>query len=138
MRKKLIALYPILYQAKQYAVGDELPTNNNDMTEKWVKGGSAKWNDYNSNETKSPIAVVTEEYENKIADIEEKYKAEIEKITAERDEALNKYNELLKSQAFGNLEKKQDINPDEIQNENAEVKSEQSSKTTKTKNASKK
>lgn len=106
MKRKLIALYPILYQAKQYEVGEELPTNNNEMTEKWVEGGSAKWNEEAEDENKNPAVIVKEEYEKRIADIEEQHKVEIEKINAEKEEAINKYNELVKSQALGDLEEK--------------------------------
>lgn len=116
MKKRLIALYPILYQAKQYSVGDELPTNNNDMTEKWIKGGSAKWDEQSESENKTTIELVTEEYEKKISEMEEKYteeknkiqeqyEKEIEKITTEKNDITNKYNELLKVQALGNSEK---------------------------------
>lgn len=106
MKRKLIALYPILYQAKQYEVGEELPTNNNEMTEKWVEGGSAKWNEEAEDENKNPAVIVKEEYEKRIADIEEQHKLEIEKINAEKEEVINKYNELVKSQALGDLEEK--------------------------------
>lgn len=106
MKRKLIALYPILYQAKQYEVGEELPTNNNEMTEKWVEGGSAKWNEEAEDENKNPAVIVKEEYEKRIADIEEQHKVEIKKINAEKEEAINKYNELVKSQALGDLEEK--------------------------------
>lgn len=106
MKRKLIALYPILYQAKQYEVGEELPTNNNEMTEKWVEGGSAKWSEEAEDENKNPAVIVKEEYEKRIADIEEQHKVEIEKINAEKEEAINKYNELVKSQALGDLEEK--------------------------------
>lgn len=106
MKRKLIALYPILYQAKQYEVGEELPTNNNEMTEKWVEGESAKWSEEAEDENKNPAVIVKEEYEKRIADIEEQHKVEIEKITAEKEEAINKYNELVKSQALGDLEEK--------------------------------
>ena len=106
MKRKLIALYPILYQAKQYEVGEELPTNNNEMTEKWVEGGSAKWNEEAEDENRNPAVIVKEEYEKRIADIEEQHKVEIEKINAEKEEAINKYNELVKSQALGDLEEK--------------------------------
>lgn len=106
MKRKLIALYPILYQAKQYEVGEELPTNNNEMTEKWVEGGSAKWNEEAEDENRNPAVIVKEEYEKRIAYIEEQHKVEMEKINAEKEEAINKYNELVKSQALGDLEEK--------------------------------
>lgn len=106
MKRKLIALYPILYQAKQYEIGEELPTNNNEMTEKWVEGGSAKWNEEAEEGKKAPAVIVKEEYEKRIAYIEEQHKVEVEKINAEKEEAINKYNELVKSQALGDLEEK--------------------------------
>lgn len=41
----LIALRPVLYLARQYRAGDELPTNNPVMTEAWIAAGSAAWKD---------------------------------------------------------------------------------------------
>ena len=41
--RKLIANVSILYLAKLYHPGDELPTNNPDMMNDWIKCGSAKW-----------------------------------------------------------------------------------------------
>ncbi len=130
MKRKLIALYPILYQAKQYEVGDELPTNNNEMTEKWIKGGSAKWNEEAEKERKAPAVVVKEEYEKRIADMEQQHQAEIEKIKAEKEEAINNYNELLKSQALGNLEdnKEKASGEDDNNEENKTEEDKQSSK----------
>ena len=121
MKRNLIALYPILYEAKQYEVGEELPTNNNEMTEKWIKGGSAKWNDETEEENKASAVVVKEEHEKRMADMEEQHKLEIEKIKAEKEEAINKYNELLKSQAIGELEgskeKEDNKNPENRENQ---------------------
>lgn len=39
----LIAVYPILYLAHQYKVGDELPTANAAMVEAWLAAGTAAW-----------------------------------------------------------------------------------------------
>lgn len=39
---KLIALRAILFEARQYAAGDELPTKNPEMAKAWLEGGSAK------------------------------------------------------------------------------------------------
>lgn len=41
--KKLVAMYPILYQSRQYKVGEILPANNHDMVEAWLEAGTAKW-----------------------------------------------------------------------------------------------
>ncbi|CAI3570839.1 MULTISPECIES: hypothetical protein [Clostridium] len=126
MKRKLIALYPILYEAKQYEVGEELPTNNNEMTENWIKGGAAKWNEEAEEENKASVVVVREEYEKRMANMEEQHKLELEKIKNEKEEAITKYNELLKSQALGDLEesKEKDDNKDSKNEEN-----QQSSKT---------
>ena len=39
----LIAVYPILYLAHQYKVGDELPTGDTAMVESWISAGTAAW-----------------------------------------------------------------------------------------------
>ena len=41
--KKLVAMYPILYQSRQYKVGEILPANNHEMVEAWLEAGTAKW-----------------------------------------------------------------------------------------------
>ena len=41
--KRLIATYPILYLATQYAVGDEIPASNPKMVEAWLNAGTAEW-----------------------------------------------------------------------------------------------
>lgn len=41
--KKLVAIYPILYQSHQYKVGETLPANNPVMVEAWLEAGTAKW-----------------------------------------------------------------------------------------------
>ena len=41
--KRLIATYPILYLATQYAIGDEIPASNPKMVEAWLNAGTAKW-----------------------------------------------------------------------------------------------
>ena len=40
---KLTAVYPILYHSKQYQVGEELPTNDPDMTARWLEAGTAAY-----------------------------------------------------------------------------------------------
>jgi hypothetical protein len=42
---QLIASYPILYRAKQYRVGESLPTDDPEMTEAWIEAGTAVWSD---------------------------------------------------------------------------------------------
>ena len=39
---KIIAIHPILYLSKQYKVGDELPANDHEMVEAWLKAKTAK------------------------------------------------------------------------------------------------
>lgn len=43
MRKRLIALRHILFEAHQYKPGEELPAHNHDMVEAWLENGVAKW-----------------------------------------------------------------------------------------------
>lgn len=40
---KLTAVYPILYHSHQYQVGDELPTNDPEMTALWLEAGTADY-----------------------------------------------------------------------------------------------
>jgi len=40
---KLIATYPILYQSRQYRVGEEIPANNEEMVSAWTEAGTAEW-----------------------------------------------------------------------------------------------
>lgn len=40
---KLVATHSILYQSKQYEVGQNLPTNNPVMTKAWIEAGTAVW-----------------------------------------------------------------------------------------------
>ena len=108
--KKLIALYPILYQSKQYSIGEELPTNNNEMIEKWVKGSSAKWIEEYEDKNSSTIDAIKEKYEKSIAEIKEMHKAEIDQLKSEKEEAINKYNDLLKLQMPGKIEEETDLN----------------------------
>lgn len=39
---RLIAQYPILFESKQYKVGDELPASNQEMVNAWLEAGTAK------------------------------------------------------------------------------------------------
>lgn len=41
--KKLIAKRPILYQGRNYNIGEAIPANDPVMTEAWLKAGSAAW-----------------------------------------------------------------------------------------------
>lgn len=41
--KELIAVYPILYLAKQYKIGEKLPANDPEMVQAWVDAGTAVW-----------------------------------------------------------------------------------------------
>lgn len=54
---KLIAKRNILYDGKQYKVGEELPTYNSEMVKLWIEYDSAAW----ENEDKSEEDVKTEE-----------------------------------------------------------------------------
>jgi hypothetical protein len=40
---RLVALRPILYLAKQYKAGDELPANDQEMVKLWKAAGTATW-----------------------------------------------------------------------------------------------
>ena len=122
MKKKLIALYPILYEAKQYNIGDELPVNNNKMTEKWISAETAVWKEEEKSSDFSK-----EDYEKEIADLKEAHAKEIDKITAEKEEAESKLNELLKSQALGEIQEGKE-NIDEKVNEDVQRTEEESSK----------
>lgn len=42
---KLIAKSPILWKAKQYRIGDELPASDPEMVDAWISAGSAVWVD---------------------------------------------------------------------------------------------
>ena len=44
---RLIATRPVLYLARQYGVGDELPSKDPSMVEAWLTAGSAVWKDEN-------------------------------------------------------------------------------------------
>lgn len=41
----LIAIYPILYLSKQYAVGERLPASDHEMVNAWIEAGTASWQD---------------------------------------------------------------------------------------------
>lgn len=41
--RELIALRPVLYHAHQYSTGESLPVNDQEMTELWLKAGTAMW-----------------------------------------------------------------------------------------------
>lgn len=41
--KQLIALRPVLYLARQYGAGDELPTSDPDMVKAWISAKTAVW-----------------------------------------------------------------------------------------------
>lgn len=45
MGKKLVATYPILYESKQFKVGESLPANNHEMTKIWLDEGMVEWKD---------------------------------------------------------------------------------------------
>lgn len=41
--KRLTAILPILFESRQYAPGDVLPTHNAEMVELWIEGKAAGW-----------------------------------------------------------------------------------------------
>lgn len=41
--KRLTAILPILFESRQYAPGDVLPTHNAEMVELWLEGKAAEW-----------------------------------------------------------------------------------------------
>lgn len=43
MMEQLIAVFPILFESRNYKPGDELPTHNNRLVEAWVNNGAAVW-----------------------------------------------------------------------------------------------
>lgn len=51
--QKLIAVTSILYEAKIYAIGAALPTNNAKMVEAWTAAGTAVWKDMDAETTVS-------------------------------------------------------------------------------------
>lgn len=53
---KLIAKQPILYKAKQYLFGDELPTSDEKMAEAWIGAGSACWSEEDEEQAASAKA----------------------------------------------------------------------------------
>lgn len=67
MGKKLIAIYPILYRAHQYKVGDELPTQDAEMVKAWLEAHTAEWEG-----GKAPMETAEEAEEGGAKDPEEK------------------------------------------------------------------
>lgn len=49
--KILTAVYPILYLAHQYRVGEELPANDPAMTAAWIAAGTAVWSQVPASDT---------------------------------------------------------------------------------------
>lgn len=43
--KRLIAVFPILFENRNYKPGDELPTHNNGFVKEWLKNRTAIWQD---------------------------------------------------------------------------------------------
>lgn len=68
----LIAVYPILYHARQYRVGETLPTNDADMVAAWLEAGTAKWRDGESPEPDKEKEAVPETTESPESDKEKK------------------------------------------------------------------
>ncbi len=48
MAKRLIAARSIQYRGRTYESGDPIPAHDPKMTEAWLKHGSAKWEDINT------------------------------------------------------------------------------------------
>lgn len=67
MGKKLIAIYPILYRAHQYKVGDELPTQDAEMVKAWLEAHTAEWE-----RGKAPMETAAEAEEGGAKEPEEK------------------------------------------------------------------
>ena len=40
---QLIAVFPILFESRNYKPGDELPTHNSRLVEAWLSNGAAVW-----------------------------------------------------------------------------------------------
>lgn len=75
MESKLIAIYPILHRCHQYNIGDELPADDWEMVQAWLKAKTAKWqeeelNDIEANQKKEEQPQVTAVPETAIAGME--------------------------------------------------------------------
>lgn len=54
---KLIALRPVLYHAHQYDTGESLPVNDQEMTDLWLKAGTAMWREDDEPEPQAARAI---------------------------------------------------------------------------------
>ncbi|MGG7200757.1 hypothetical protein ACQPUL_08420 [Clostridium butyricum] len=110
MNKKLIALYPILFEARQYNIGDELPVNNVLMVEKWLSAETAEWRNV------EPKAEFNKEYYEKlIAELKEKHNDEIVKLKSENEELHQRLEEYTNFQSIGDLDLDVDTNESELE-----------------------
>lgn len=119
MDKKLIALYPILFEARQYNIGDELPVNNVLMVGKWLSANTAEWR---SVEPKTEFN--KEYYEKLIAELKEKHNDEIVKLKSENEDLHQRLEEYTNLQAIGDL----DLDPNESELEAVQEESSQNKK----------
>ena len=55
--RELIALRPVLYHAHQYSTGESLPVNDQEMTELWLKAGTAMWREEDEPEPQAAQAI---------------------------------------------------------------------------------
>lgn len=54
---KLIALRPVLHHAHQYDTGESLPVNDQEMTDLWLKAGTAMWREDDEPEPQAAQAI---------------------------------------------------------------------------------
>lgn len=102
MGRSLIALYPILYESKQYSIGENIPVNNNEIINEWIKAGAAKWNDEESNDDlKAQIEEMKKSHTEEIEQLRKAHECEISKLQEGKEEVEKKLEEALNSQAIG-------------------------------------
>lgn len=101
MGARLIAIYPILYESRQYKVGEQLPANNHEMTEAWINAGTAKWDGLDE----------------KLQEINDQNKL-VEENSKFQQEGISNVDQSIKVQSLGNFDKN---NNDEINNKESNV-----------------
>lgn len=54
---RLVALRPVLYLAHQYGTGENLPVNDQEMTDLWIAAGTAVWREDDEPEPQAAQAI---------------------------------------------------------------------------------
>lgn len=54
---RLVALRPVLYLAHQYDTGENLPVNDQEMTDLWIAAGTAVWREDDEPEPQAAQAI---------------------------------------------------------------------------------